>query len=91
MEDKNSLSYGEDFNSAGGGVWVSELAEDGVSIWFFSRADVPSSLSAGASSIDTSTLGTKTAYFSSEGCSPVSNYFSKLRTVIDVRDLRRAF
>lgn len=28
--DNNELSFGEDFNAAGGGVWVTELSEDGV-------------------------------------------------------------
>jgi hypothetical protein len=29
--DGNSTSYGEDFAAAGGGVWVTEFATDGIS------------------------------------------------------------
>lgn len=39
--DPNENSYGAAFASAGGGVYVAELGEDGIRVWFFtvSRQD----------------------------------------------------
>lgn len=83
--DSNTNSYGEGFNSNGGGVWVSELAEDAISIWFIARPDVPSSLTADAQSIDTSTLGTPTAYYPASGCNgPLSDYIHTQQAIIDI-------
>ena len=36
VTDPDTKSYGADFASAGGGVYVTEFAEDGIRIWFFS-------------------------------------------------------
>ena len=33
--DKSTASYGAPFAAAGGGVFATELAETGISIWFF--------------------------------------------------------
>ncbi|KAL7411204.1 hypothetical protein BDY24DRAFT_397048 [Mrakia frigida] len=77
-------SYGTEFNSAGGGVWVTELATTGISIWFYSRADIPSAVTKSATSLDTSILGTPVAFWPSTGCSPISDYISKQRAVIDI-------
>lgn len=81
-------SYGEAFAQAGGGVFVHELAEEGVSIWFISRPNVPSTLNADATSIDTSTLGTPTAFWPSNGCSPISDYFFQHQAVINIALVR---
>jgi hypothetical protein len=42
--DANADSYGSAFAAAGGGVWVTELASTGVSIWFFSVRPFASTL-----------------------------------------------
>lgn len=34
FKDNNAASYGEAFASAGGGVFITELASDGIRVWF---------------------------------------------------------
>ncbi|KAF8799405.1 hypothetical protein BYT27DRAFT_7003199, partial [Phlegmacium glaucopus] len=55
--DPSTASYGAGFARAGGGVFVTEYAATGISVWFFSRSNVPSVLSSNSSTIDTSTFG----------------------------------
>ena len=44
VQDANTTSYGAAFAQAGGGVWVTEFAETGINIWFYSvRTLLPSS------------------------------------------------
>jgi hypothetical protein len=38
--DPNENSYGAAFASAGGGVYVTELGEEGVKVWFFTVSRV---------------------------------------------------
>lgn len=85
IRDPSTASYGEGFNSAGGGVWVTEFSTDAISIWFFSRPDVPSNLdsSANATSIDTSSLGTPVAHYPSTSCS-ISEFFQQQAIVLDI-------
>jgi hypothetical protein len=79
--DANENSYGAPFAAAGGGVWVTEFADTGVNIWFFSRANVPSSLS--TDSIDTSTFGTPSGSWPASSCNP-SDFFAEQEIVIDI-------
>ena len=45
VQDSNTASYGAAFAQAGGGVWVTEFAETGINIWFFSvRILLPNSV-----------------------------------------------
>lgn len=82
--DPSTASYGTGFNEAGGGAWVTELAEEGVSIWFIPRASMPAAINANASSIDTSSLGTPTAYWPSSGCAPIANFINQQQAIIDI-------
>lgn len=69
--ESNPQSYGQPFAAAGGGVWVTQLAESGISIWFFSRADVPADLDIAQNSSavpDPSTWGTPSAFYPSSSC-----------------------
>ncbi|KAF8526991.1 glycoside hydrolase family 16 protein [Hysterangium stoloniferum] len=67
VTDPRPQSYGAAFAQAGGGVFVTEFAEQGISVWFFPRANVPDSVNnAGSGNFSTSTLGT-----------PVANYPTK--------------
>ena len=43
VQDSNTASYGAAFAQAGGGVWVTEFAETGINIWFFSVRNLPPS------------------------------------------------
>ncbi|CCA69113.1 related to endo-1,3(4)-beta-glucanase [Serendipita indica DSM 11827] len=79
--DANTNSYGEPFAAAGGGVWVTEFAKTGINIWFFSRANVPASLS--TDTIDVSTFGTPSASYPASSCDP-AKYFSEQQIVIDI-------
>jgi hypothetical protein len=79
----DTKSYGADFAAAGGGVYVAEYAGTGIKIWFLSRADVPSSLSASASSINTDDLGTPAAYYPSSTCD-IDKYFGAQRMTLDI-------
>lgn len=73
--DSNTNSYGEGFAAAGGGVYVAEYAEDGIRVWFKSRADVPGALTGDANSLDTSILGTPTANYPASTCD-IGKYFA---------------
>jgi hypothetical protein len=79
----STQSYGAGFAAAGGGVYVTEFIENGISIWFFPRSSVPSSLKSNSSSIDTSTFGTPTANWPSTGCS-ITNYFEPQHLIFDI-------
>ncbi|WVQ98328.1 hypothetical protein IAU59_005451 [Kwoniella sp. CBS 9459] len=66
--DNNENSYGEAFSQAGGGVFVTEWSTEAIRIWFITRSAVPSSLTLTSETIDTSTLGTPVAEYSSSTC-----------------------
>ncbi|PPR00752.1 hypothetical protein CVT24_000777 [Panaeolus cyanescens] len=80
--DPNPASYGAPFAQAGGGIFVTELAASGVSIWFFSRKDIPSVLSSG-NSFDTSQLGLPTANYPNTGCDP-AKFFQPQHLILDI-------
>ncbi|KII90816.1 glycoside hydrolase family 16 protein [Plicaturopsis crispa FD-325 SS-3] len=83
VTDPSTSSYGAGFASAGGGVFVTEFAEAGISIWFFPRSSVPSSISGNASSIDTSSFGTPVANWPTGGCS-VDSFFQAQHLIFDI-------
>ena len=62
---------------------MTEFASSGISIWFFSRSDIPSAISNASDSIDTSGLGTPVAYWSSSGCD-IAKFFDAQRLVFDI-------
>ncbi|TEB37660.1 glycoside hydrolase family 16 protein [Coprinellus micaceus] len=68
VTNTNPNSYGAAFAQQQGGVFITEFAESGISIWFYSRKDIPSSVTQGATSIDTSTLGTPMGNWPAAGC-----------------------
>ncbi|PBP27112.1 leucine carboxyl methyltransferase [Diplocarpon rosae] len=43
----SSLSYGDQFNTAGGGVYATQWTSDYIRIWFFSRAVIPADIISG--------------------------------------------
>lgn len=83
IEVPDPKSYGAAFAAAGGGVFVTEYAATAISVWFFSRSDVPSSLQGNASSIDTAAFGIPVANFSSAGCN-VEKYFRPQNLIFDI-------
>ncbi|OCF58171.1 endo-1,3(4)-beta-glucanase [Kwoniella mangroviensis CBS 10435] len=83
VTDTNYKSYGAEFASAGGGVFITQLAESGISIWFFSRDDIPDDISSASDSIDTSNLGTPSAFYSNDGCD-IDKFFGAQSLVFDI-------
>ncbi|KAK7464802.1 hypothetical protein VKT23_006008 [Stygiomarasmius scandens] len=83
VTNPTTKSYGADFASAGGGVFVTEFAEDGISVWFFSRSDVPSSITSNSSSLDTSTLGTPVGNWPNGGCD-IDSFFEAQNLIFDI-------
>ncbi|KAF8192188.1 glycoside hydrolase family 16 protein [Pholiota molesta] len=81
--DPNPASYGAAFAAAGGGVFVTEFATTGISVWFFPRANVPSVISSNSSSIDTSTLGVPVGNWPATTCSS-SEFFSPQNLIFDI-------
>lgn len=83
VTNPTTQSYGAAFASAGGGVFVTEFAASGISIWFFTRSQVPSSLTSSATNIDTSTLGTPVANWPNGGCS-TQQFFEPQNLIFDI-------
>ncbi|KAI0060384.1 glycoside hydrolase family 16 protein [Artomyces pyxidatus] len=76
-------SYGANFAAAGGGVFVTEFAEKGISIWFFSRKNIPSSIQGNGSTVDTTTLGTPVVNYPSTSCS-IDKFFEPQNLIFDI-------
>ncbi|KAI0699209.1 concanavalin A-like lectin/glucanase domain-containing protein [Cytidiella melzeri] len=83
VTNPNTTSYGPGFASTGGGVFVTEFAEKGISIWYFPRSLIPTSLQGNQSTIDTSTLGVPVANWPSSGCN-VNEFFEPQELVFDI-------
>ncbi|KAI0088601.1 concanavalin A-like lectin/glucanase domain-containing protein [Irpex rosettiformis] len=83
VTNPNTTSYGPAFASSGGGIFVTEFAAKGISIWFFPRSLIPNSLQGNQSSIDTSTLGTPVANWPASGCN-VNQFFEPQELVFDI-------
>ncbi|KAG2365089.1 glycoside hydrolase family 16 protein, partial [Suillus spraguei] len=83
VTDPSTNSYGAGFASSGGGAFVTEMASTGINIWFFSRSEIPSSLSNNDSTIDTSTFGTPVANWPSTGCN-ITEFFQPQKLIFDI-------
>lgn len=85
VRDDRPQSFGTGFNDGQGGMWVTELAEEGISIWFFPRSEIPAALTSDSNSttIDTSTLGKPTARYSSATCD-IKSVFAPQKIVINI-------
>ncbi|KAI5123088.1 hypothetical protein M0805_001444 [Coniferiporia weirii] len=82
--DPDDSSYGQAFALAGGGIYVTEFAGSGISVWHFNRSSIPSSLSGdNVTSFDISTLGTPVANWPNTGCD-ISTYFRPQNLVFDI-------
>ncbi|KDQ60270.1 glycoside hydrolase family 16 protein [Jaapia argillacea MUCL 33604] len=79
-------SYGPTFNAAGGGVWATSFDATGVYIWFWSRPDVPKSIT---SLTSTSPLGSVSDWGVPSMAWPAINcnipkYFTDQQIVLDI-------
>lgn len=77
-------SYGKPFNDAGGGVFATVFADDGISQYLWSRTNVPSNIEAP----DVATWGQPTARFPSSTCK-TDEFFADQTLVRFCRGLRR--
>ncbi|KAH7882814.1 glycoside hydrolase family 16 protein, partial [Phlebopus sp. FC_14] len=78
-------SYESGFADMGGGVWATQFGSTGIYIWFWSRPDIPTSITqaTSASSIDTSQWGTPHASYFPTTCN-TSEFFSPQNLVLDI-------
>ncbi|KAJ5177256.1 CAZyme family GH16 [Penicillium canariense] len=74
-------TYGEAFNSNGGGIYTLELRDAGIRIWFFPRSLAPSDLN--NASPDPSTWGTPLADFPSTNCD-IASHFRNLSIIANI-------
>lgn len=72
-DQTNDNSYGSSFNSVGGGVYAMKWADDGINVWWFPRASIPSDISSG--SPNPSSWGTPIANFPSQSCNPYEFFY----------------
>ncbi|GBE85081.1 concanavalin A-like lectin/glucanase domain-containing protein [Sparassis latifolia] len=76
-------SYGADFAQNGGGMFVTEFATDGISIWFFNRSSIPQVLQGNVSTVNTSSLGIPVANWPSSSCD-IETFFNPQQLVFDI-------
>ncbi|GAA5873992.1 hypothetical protein JCM8547_001595 [Rhodosporidiobolus lusitaniae] len=79
--DWDTESAGSGANAVGGGVWAALLAETGISIWRWSRPNIPSDIKNG--SPRWKTWGTPVAAFDGSTCD-TRTYFQQQQLVFDI-------
>ena len=74
-------AYGDNFNSAGGGVYAMEWTSQNINIWFFSRGSIPGDINSSAPK--PRTWGNPTAQFTGgSGCN-IDSHFRDNNLVFD--------
>lgn len=78
-------SYNSGFAAVGGGVYALQFDTAGIFMWFWSRPDIPASItnSTSTSSLDISQWGQPTASYPASSCN-ISQYFGPQQLVIDI-------
>jgi Glycosyl hydrolases family 16 len=76
----NTQSYGQGFNTVGGGVYATEWTSEAISVWFFPRSAIPSDLNSGTPNPDN--WGIPTAQFTG-GCN-IDQHFKNQQIVFDI-------
>ncbi|KAI0635301.1 concanavalin A-like lectin/glucanase domain-containing protein [Trametes polyzona] len=84
VEENKPASYGDAFNAAQGGVWATKFDVDGISIWFWSRPDVPAELTGKDKTVDISKWGVPSAAFPVSPQCDLTKYFTHQQLVIDI-------
>lgn len=77
IKDNSAQSYGNGFNSAGGGVYATEWTGEAISVWFFPRSSIPGDISSG--NPNPSGWGTPSARFA--GACNIDSHFKDLQIV----------
>ncbi|KAH9950667.1 concanavalin A-like lectin/glucanase domain-containing protein [Amylocystis lapponica] len=83
ITDPSTSSYGAAFANDGGGVFVTEFASSGISIWFFNRSSIPDSLQGNATTVNTTAIGTPVANWPASSCT-ISQFFNPQRLIFDI-------
>ncbi|KAG6356655.1 hypothetical protein INS49_014529 [Diaporthe citri] len=79
--DGSVATYGEEFNSSGGGIMALEWRSAGIRMWQFARGSIPSDITGG--SPDPSTWGTALADFPETGCD-VDSHFRNQSIIMNI-------
>ncbi|GAA5907807.1 hypothetical protein JCM6882_004563 [Rhodosporidiobolus microsporus] len=83
VEEPSANSYGEAFAANGGGMYVTEMARDGVKIWFFERANIPADLSNVSATPDPSSWPEPSMSVAASSCE-IPNYFAPQHLVFTI-------
>ena len=80
FQDGSSSSYGKGFNAVGGGAFVHLWDSTGVTMWHFTRSEIPADIT--AKKPDPSSWPTPVGFWSSDSCD-VGSYFYDHTLVFD--------
>ncbi|KAH9852960.1 concanavalin A-like lectin/glucanase domain-containing protein [Lenzites betulinus] len=83
VQETQPNSFGDGFNSNGGGVWGAKFDTDGIFIWFWNRSNIPADVASGGNSVDPTTWQTPSAAWPSSTCD-ISQFFAPQQLVIDI-------
>ncbi|KAF5350269.1 hypothetical protein D9758_007777 [Tetrapyrgos nigripes] len=79
FHDADERSYGHNFNINGGGVYAHLWNSKGITVWFFSRSEIPEDITSKNPNPDK--WGTPSAFWAADSCS--MDHFSDHSLVID--------
>lgn len=79
--DKSTSSYGSSWNAAGGGVYATYFSTNGISIWEFNRANIPTDIS--NSNPNITSWGQPKAFWDSSSCN-IPTYFGDQTIIFDI-------
>ncbi|KAL1721450.1 glycoside hydrolase family 16 protein [Schizophyllum commune] len=75
----DTASYGTGFNAVGGGAYAVQMSEDGISVWFWQRDQIPADVTSGGP--NPSSWGASVVTYSSASCD-MSSHFQDLMLII---------
>ncbi|EGF99846.1 family 16 glycoside hydrolase [Melampsora larici-populina 98AG31] len=85
VSDPSEISFGKPFNDNGGGVFVMEWKQSGITIWRFARDQLPTDLTPGHQpNPDSWSSHPPLAHWSNDECNNLSNQFGEHRIVFDI-------
>lgn len=81
ITDWSRVSYGEQFDAQGGGMYAMKWDETGIAVWYFYRVSLPQDILDGVP--DPTTWVTPSALLSPDGCDPFK-FFNNHAIVFDI-------
>ncbi|KAI9624352.1 hypothetical protein H4Q26_016922 [Puccinia striiformis f. sp. tritici PST-130] len=84
VTDPSSASLGKGFNDNGGGVFVMEWKESGISVWRFNRTEIPEDLAKGENPQPSKWSNPPISHWAQDDCNSLSQGFSAHRIVFDI-------